>query len=152
MLIIGGQNFFSPLPRAFAFVELFHTFDQMLAADSCPDPCPDPNPDPLTEIENIPNNSSIETENSLKKSSEKPKNKRVKLNKTEKPVKEKVPKEKKPEKLDSNQSQEIILNYLNSQNRPYNAVDVFNNLKGVLSKPIVVKTLAELVSKGIVTS
>ena len=42
----------------------------------------------------------------------------------------------------------IILTYLTSQNRPYSATDVFNNLHGKVGKTAVVKLLAQMQENG----
>ncbi|KJE95582.1 hypothetical protein CAOG_006022 [Capsaspora owczarzaki ATCC 30864] len=38
----------------------------------------------------------------------------------------------------------VILDYLNKQNRPYSAIDIFNNLHGAVGKTAVTKALASL--------
>ncbi|KAJ3047016.1 PSMC3 interacting protein [Rhizophlyctis rosea] len=47
----------------------------------------------------------------------------------------------------SGEPQDVVLTYLRRTNRPYSAVDVFNNLKGEIGKTIVTKTLAQLVDE-----
>lgn len=42
----------------------------------------------------------------------------------------------------------VILNYLRTQNRPYSATDVFNNLHGQVGKTAVVKLLAQMQENG----
>ncbi|KAJ3092685.1 hypothetical protein HK102_004147, partial [Quaeritorhiza haematococci] len=41
-------------------------------------------------------------------------------------------------------AQDVVLKYLRKTNRPYSAVDVFNNLKGEIGKTQVVKILQQL--------
>eukprot|EP00123_Amoebidium_parasiticum_P020591 comp5315_c0_seq1/m.1311 comp5315_c0_seq1/g.1311 ORF comp5315_c0_seq1/g.1311 comp5315_c0_seq1/m.1311 type:complete len:215 (-) comp5315_c0_seq1:215-859(-) len=47
-------------------------------------------------------------------------------------------------KASADDANEKILKYLNTQNRPYSAVDVFNNLHGDIGKTQVVKSLEQL--------
>jgi 26S proteasome regulatory subunit (ATPase 3-interacting protein) len=44
--------------------------------------------------------------------------------------------------------EQIIYNYLTKQNRPYSAVDVFNNLHGAVGKTACVRVLTSLAEKG----
>ncbi len=46
---------------------------------------------------------------------------------------------------DAISSHDVILEYLGRTNRPYSAIDVFNNLKEKIPKTAVVKTLNQLV-------
>jgi 26S proteasome regulatory subunit (ATPase 3-interacting protein) len=46
------------------------------------------------------------------------------------------------------EGRDVVLEYLTKQNRPYSAVDVFNNLNGQLGKTQVVKGLAALAQSG----
>ncbi|KAJ3274349.1 hypothetical protein HK104_004115 [Borealophlyctis nickersoniae] len=43
--------------------------------------------------------------------------------------------------------QQVVLHYLRKTNRPYSAVDVFNNLKGEIGKTLVTKALSSLVEE-----
>jgi 26S proteasome regulatory subunit (ATPase 3-interacting protein) len=49
---------------------------------------------------------------------------------------------------DDLEGSEAILAYLKKQNRPYSAVDVFNNLKGEYGKTAVTKALTQLQEEG----
>ncbi|KAJ3190124.1 hypothetical protein HDU85_000415 [Gaertneriomyces sp. JEL0708] len=42
---------------------------------------------------------------------------------------------------------DVVLKYLKKQNRPYSAVDIFNNLGGAVNKVAVTKTLSQLVEE-----
>ena len=44
----------------------------------------------------------------------------------------------------------IILEYLIMQNRPYSATDIFNNLHGRVSKSGITKILSNLLEKGFI--
>ncbi|KAJ3035288.1 hypothetical protein HDV00_004106 [Rhizophlyctis rosea] len=44
----------------------------------------------------------------------------------------------------SSEPQDVVLTYLRRTNRPYSAVDVFNNLKGEVGKSVVTKILGQL--------
>ncbi|GAA5884773.1 hypothetical protein JCM6882_005387 [Rhodosporidiobolus microsporus] len=50
--------------------------------------------------------------------------------------------------LKGDQAEELVLNYLKEQNRPYGATDISANLKGRVSKPQAQKALAALLEKG----
>ena len=49
-----------------------------------------------------------------------------------------------------NDKQDIILDYLKKTNRPYSAIDVFNNLKDKIPKTLVVKCLNSMVETEII--
>ncbi len=49
------------------------------------------------------------------------------------------------------QASDTILEYLKKTNRPYSAIDVFNNLKEKIPKTLVVKLLNSLVENGKIT-
>ena len=58
-------------------------------------------------------------------------------------------KDKKGKKSSSGQSPEQqILTYMVSKNRPYSAIDIFNNLHGEIGKTQVVKSLSQLAKDG----
>lgn len=44
----------------------------------------------------------------------------------------------------------MILEYLKSQNRPYSATDVFNNLHGKVGKTAVAKLLGQMQESGVI--
>lgn len=44
----------------------------------------------------------------------------------------------------------IILRYLKTQNRPYSATDVFNNLHGKVGKTAVTKLLTQMQESGVI--
>ncbi|KAI9092873.1 homologous-pairing protein 2 [Phlyctochytrium arcticum] len=50
----------------------------------------------------------------------------------------------KPKKATPDDANDVVLKYLRKQNRPYSAVDVFNNLAGQVGKTIVTKCLTSL--------
>ena len=43
---------------------------------------------------------------------------------------------------------DVVLKYLRKQNRPYSAVDLFNNLKGEVGKSNIQKILQTMVDDG----
>ncbi|KAK6097824.1 PSMC3 interacting protein [Batrachochytrium dendrobatidis] len=48
--------------------------------------------------------------------------------------------------------QTVIVAYLKKQNRPYNATDIFNNLKGSIAKASVIKSLATTADQKLILS
>ncbi|KAJ3171755.1 PSMC3 interacting protein [Geranomyces variabilis] len=46
------------------------------------------------------------------------------------------------------EANDVVLQYLKKQNRPYSAADIFNNLGGQVSKTVVVKALATLAEEA----
>eukprot|EP00126_Sphaerothecum_destruens_P006589 Sdes_comp19436_c0_seq1m10822 len=57
-------------------------------------------------------------------------------------------KQKAPKKV--NDADQIILKYLEQMNRPYSAIDIFNNLHGEIMKSQVVKSLTSLSEGGLI--
>lgn len=47
--------------------------------------------------------------------------------------------------------EDIILDYLQKTNRPYSAIDIFNNLKEKIPKTLVVKCLNSMVENEVIT-
>jgi len=60
-------------------------------------------------------------------------------------------KEKKAKASDQ-EAEDVVLEYLQKQNRPYNAIMLYENLHGAVGKTQAVKILQELADKGIITS
>jgi 26S proteasome regulatory subunit (ATPase 3-interacting protein) len=44
--------------------------------------------------------------------------------------------------------EDVVIDYLTAQNRPFNANDVFNNLHGQVGKTALTRVLAKLVDEG----
>lgn len=57
------------------------------------------------------------------------------------------PKQKQSSAVDA---EAVAVEYLKKQNRPYNSTDIFNNLKGVVSKTVLTKALTDAASKGLI--
>jgi hypothetical protein len=55
-----------------------------------------------------------------------------------------------PPKLTDDGAKDIMLKYLQAQNRPYSAIDVFNNLHGEVGKSQVVKVLTTMAEEGLI--
>ncbi|KAI8818713.1 Tat binding protein 1-interacting protein [Fimicolochytrium jonesii] len=55
--------------------------------------------------------------------------------------------EKKAAPVKGDEASDIVMKYLRKQNRPYSAVDVFNNLSGAVGKTNVVKALTTMVEE-----
>ncbi|KAI9138512.1 Tat binding protein 1-interacting protein-domain-containing protein [Paraphysoderma sedebokerense] len=62
------------------------------------------------------------------------------------------PKAKKVATAKGDEAEQLILSYLRKQNRPYSAVDVFNNLHGAVGKSNVPKILNTLAERNEITA
>ncbi|KAK9333676.1 Tat binding protein 1-interacting [Lipomyces starkeyi] len=58
------------------------------------------------------------------------------------------PKKEKQQAPTVDEAESRILSYMISQNRPYSATDVFQNLHGAMSRPVVNRALAALEARG----
>ena len=58
--------------------------------------------------------------------------------------------EQKPAAASLDGEEQLILNYLKKQNRPYSAIDVFNNLHGEVGKTSCVRILTNLAERGLI--
>lgn len=61
-----------------------------------------------------------------------------------------MPKATQKRKAVNDGEEELVVGYLEAQNRPYSATDIFNNLHGQVGKTLLVKILTDLVEKGLV--
>ncbi|KAJ3008695.1 hypothetical protein HKX48_008389 [Thoreauomyces humboldtii] len=59
-------------------------------------------------------------------------------------------KEKKEKAVTGGEANDLVLKYLKKQNRPYSALDVFNNLGGQVAKANVTKVLAALAEEQLI--
>ena len=57
----------------------------------------------------------------------------------------------KPAKKGGESTDDVILEYLKSTNRPYSLINIFDNLKGKIKKPVIQKSLDDLAEKELIS-